>query len=182
MDIGYNQVLAAYTDGGCLSANPSTIGGTWAYKLVGWQGRTINLESGILLVRTELAYDMPAITNNLTELYAAMMCLEALPAGYNGALYTDSETTRYRLIGKRAEWTGIPEAMHRRVRDAQRRVGTEYTVELLKGHPTKLDISKGHIDGVGVSIHNVECDAACNKRGKEYFRLPKSERETAEIV
>lgn len=155
------RVVALYCDGGVIQANPSPIGGTWAWCAVDASGERIAESSGVR--------PGAGTTNNLMELIAAVRGLEAMPEGWAGALYTDSNITRGRLFEK---WLmrGIPEEWIIRAQMALDRLGVIKGV-LLAGHPSKADLKTGkdHIKLLPVSIHNVWCDEAATEAGRQYL-------------
>ena len=115
------------------------------------------------------------MTNNLTELLAAVLGMESMPANWDGTLYTDSQVTLYRVERrsprkKAARMNGIPSALVERLNAARNRLGN-YSVILLGGHPTYSDLALGHRpDGLPVSQHNVHTDKLCNL-AKEKFQI-----------
>jgi hypothetical protein len=76
------DAIALYADGGVIGANPSTIGGVWAWCQVA-DGRRGQCASGVI---TPTGAGLPAITNNLTELYAILEARESLPYAWSGAI------------------------------------------------------------------------------------------------
>lgn len=154
---------ALYTDGGVIQVNPSPFGGTWAWCLVE-AGQRIRQDSGILLPTA----DYPAITNNVTELYALVAGIEALPLDWSGIVFSDSWVSLQRLfLG--AKLKNVPAWLVERLQ-AIRTSGrlSRMTYVLLDGHPTaaQLQIGRGKRGGP-VSEFNVWCDAECNRVGRE---------------
>jgi hypothetical protein len=91
---------------------------------------------------------------------AAVQAMEALPDGWHGTLYTDSQVTLLRLTSGRS-FNGIPDALVARLRAAQARLG-RYGVVLVGGHPTRAELHAGfRKDGLPVSWHNVFVDRLC---------------------
>jgi ribonuclease HI len=163
--------VAVYTDGGVIGRNPSTRGGTWAWIQVGVQEGQEKILAEACGTITPAQAGLPAITNNYTELLAAIQALEALPEQWAGTLYTDSLITLRRieqsLLGnKPSPLNGIPDNLRQRLVACKRRLGP-YSVRLLGGHPTKLDLARGYrADGKPCSRYNVYCDATCQRLAK----------------
>jgi len=159
---------ALYTDGGVIGRNPSTIGGTWAYRILTADGQVIEQASGAIIPAEA---DVDVITNNLTELYAALHGLEKLPANFTGAIYSDSQITLGRLFWS-WRWTNIPPWMHNKYRALRKRITTweQITPVLLAGHPTRAELAAGigH-SNLPVSMHNLWCDQACQQAGRAYL-------------
>ena len=147
-----------YTDGGVISKNPSPIGGTWAWCWVR-KGKCVYYKSGVIL-----AHEYRTISNNFTELVAAVKAIESVPRDWNGVLYTDSAVTKARMTtGTRFE--GVPNELRLNVLKLRR--GRKWTVQLVAGHPTKKHLREGHKNGAPVSKHNVFCDYLCGSRARE---------------
>lgn len=153
-----------YCDGGLIGANPSRLGGTWACVIV-THGVGHEVFSGIV---TPADAGMGTISNNYTELEAAVQALERAPAGWTGVIHTDSNVTRCRLIAKKPKMKGIPGHLQERLRKAKARVGA-FTVVLLDGHPTPLQLMHGKGKrGNPVSAWNVKCDAECTRLANQF--------------
>jgi ribonuclease HI len=148
-----------YSDGGCINKNPSSIGGMWAWCLVE-NGRRVKHKSGLI----ETSPSLPLVTNNLTELLAAVLALEEMPNEWAGTIWTDSKVTLYRISKyrkkKRASFKGVPEWLKNRVDVLHKRLGA-YSTCLVAGHPSIVDLERGTRKGVPCSIHNVFCDNLC---------------------
>lgn len=171
------RVLRLFTDGGVIGPNPSLLGGTWAWCLVNGQDRRIACNSGIILP-TDI--NREKVTNNVTELYAALQGLQACQeanilclqtaAGEQVRLhwFTDSYITLLRLTtGKK--FNGIPPALQKL--SLYLRSQFRYNSYLLGGHPTKKELLAGlNRKGAPVSRHNVWCDQRCTKLAKRYKR------------
>lgn len=155
--------FAVYADGGVCGPNPSRIGGTWAWVWADGRGEAIREESG-LVEPCDLGLD--TVTNNVTELYAALRLIESLPGGWAGTLHTDSEVTLHRLTHSHS-FKGVPDWMRLRVLKA--REGRRWTVTLLAGHPTRAELARGYRErnGLPVSRHNVRCDQLCTRTWRE---------------
>lgn len=151
-------IIALYADGGLIGRNPSPIGGTWA-----WCGVTAG---GVRIIERSGSIPAPGgrpITNNHTEFIAATLALEAMPDGWSGKLYSDSQITLGRLFWR---WAirNLPKNVYVRGIAALERLGNVEPV-LLQGHPTKADLLHGigAKRGLPVSEHNVWCDQACGR-------------------
>lgn len=143
-----------------MGPNPSPIGGTWAYC---WVQRDLRIRKRSGAVTPE-DLGVEAVTNNMTELLAAILALESVPAGWDGTLYTDSRVTACRLKSVQAGQNGTPIWMAERCR----KLAGKYRIALLAGHPTELDLIRGiHREKrLPVSEHNVACDRMCTLAGK----------------
>lgn len=159
-----NKPLDLYTDGGVIGQNPSTLGGTWAYCLVDATGQRITCDSGII---TPAEAQLPAVTNNLTELLAIVKGREALPYAWTGTIHSDSWVSLQRVF-LAAKLKNVPPWLVTRLQKLQRDgwfTGCHWM--LLDGHPTKAQLAAGvGKRGAPVSIHNVWCDQACTKAGR----------------
>jgi hypothetical protein len=157
-----------YADGGVIGVNPSAEGGTWAYLHLNPEGTEPTLRmSGVCVPELE---GMPTISNNYTELYAAVAALEAAPDGWEGRLHTDSHVTRCRLVNVRPGMAGIPDELRDRLFAQRARFKlTPDRVVLLDGHPTRAQLESGvGKRGNPVSRWNVACDEACNRAARDY--------------
>ena len=161
-----SEIIALYADGGVIGPNPSVVGGSWAYCLVGPAGRRLQCDSGVI---TPEQAGMETITNNLTEQLALVNGLLALPAHWRGTVYSDSQIALYRLFHG-WKMTHLPAWLISRGSQALQRVDlANITTVLLNGHPTKAQLAAGvGKRGGPVSIHNKWCDEACTKASKEY--------------
>ena len=158
-----SEIVALYADGGLIVKNPSPYGGTWAYCGVDAEGNRVLARSGWI--------EAPAgrvITNNHTEQIALTLALEAMPDGWNGKVYSDSNIALGRVF-RNYTTRNLPQNISDRSRAAVRRLG-HITAILLQGHPTKKDLECG----IGakrklpVSIHNVWCDKACTAAANDF--------------
>lgn len=159
---------ALYTDGGVIRKNPSEIGGTWAWCQVADTGERFEQRSGVV---TPAQIGMPWVSNNYTELLAAVEGLEQLPEGWCGVLYTDSFVTLTRISPetKKPKWKNIPDNLRLRAEAAKARAGW-FKVVLLGGHPNKTELASGRRkDGLPVSQWNVWCDKACGEEARKYL-------------
>lgn len=147
-----------YTDGGLVGSNPSHAG-TWAWALVDGTGQLVTQRSGV--IRTGWN-GLTRITNNVTELLAAVHGLESLPNWQRVTLWTDSAVTACRLRYS-TRWNGIPDLLRDRAKRARLRASS---VVLLGGHPTRAELAEGSRAGVPVSPWNVYCDQLCRQAAK----------------
>ncbi len=156
-----------YADGGVIGKNPSTIGGTWAFRILNECGTPICERSGAI---TPAECYLPAVTNNLTEMLAVVSGLRIFPSNWRGVIYSDSQITLGRLFGS-WKWTGIPPWLHKQFAAEARRLvyWTQIKYILLQGHPTaaELEAGVGHT-GRPVSEHNQWCDRECGRIAKQY--------------
>ena len=153
--------LDLFCDGGVIGSNPSAFGGTWGWCLI-LDGEMLRHGSGII---TPEEARREAVTNNLTELYAAVRALEAT-RGKITTLHTDSKVTQHRLNGGN-KFVGVPHWLVKRTRMC----GIVKAV-LVGGHPTKKELRDGKRErnGLPVSLWNVFCDRECTRLAKEYKR------------
>ena len=160
-------VAQVYTDGGVIKVNPSPFGGTWAYRLIGPDGLLVDAESYYL---TPGEVGLPTVSNNVMELYAALRGLEACEGGWSGELLTDSNVTLLRVRRQGAKMNGIPQWMIKRLLAVKERLG-DYWITLLGGHPSKLDLRRGHrSDGMPVHWQNHLCDLACTAEAEQFLK------------
>ena len=155
------NIFDVYTDGGVIKKNPSTIGGTWAYRFV--EGFPFHSNAGTL-TKTEVLGDK--VTNNQTEMIAVILALLDVPHDFAGTVYSDSMIT----IGRMSmgyKWKNIPQWMQDlHAQNKERLVNWDKIQWVnLKGHPTKKALSTGIDESGGrpVSIHNVWCDKECGR-------------------
>jgi ribonuclease HI len=164
------EPVSVYCDGGVIGRNPSPHGGTWAWLHVSAIGGELDRDSGIV---TPKDVGLPTVTNNMTELLAALFAMEAVPEGWSGTIYTDSHVTELRIerrhsSQKPASMVGIPPLLVERVRKARARLG-DFKVVLLGGHPTIDEVRMGRRrDGFPCSAHNVRCDQMCQDRAAQF--------------
>lgn len=160
-------VSSVYADGGLLAMN--RIGGVYAWCGVTSSGhRVISGRDTVL----ESKLKQP-VTNNHTEQIAIIKALEAMPEGWSGKVYSDSNVALFRVF-----WNGgtknLPWIIEERTKEAVRRLG-KLEPMLLQGHPTETDliVGIGERRGIPVSIHNHFCDIQCELEKKEYFEANK---------
>lgn len=172
-----------FTDGGIRGRNPSPLGGSWCWILVA-SGLPVREESGFV---TPADVGLPTVTNNVTELIAALHALEGMPPGWCGTLYTDSQITLYRVEQrakgrKAARMAGVPSWIQERLQRAKARLGA-YRVSLLGGHPTAHELNRGcRADGLPVSLWNVHCDRVCRRLAEEGLSKSTAEAPLPETV
>lgn len=157
-----------FVDGGVLGRNPSLHGGTYGWVLVNTQGKRVEYDSGVI---TPESVGKQKVTNNLSELFAALAALEYVLAnwpGYQGCLWTDSIITCRRLTNS-VRFNGIPRAMELRCLKLRR--NRLWLPQHLGGHPNKKELALGYDSrGLPVSIHNVFVDKLCQNESARYFR------------
>ena len=95
------------------------------------------------------------ITNNHTEQIAICHALEAMPDGWSGTVYSDSQVALGRVF-EGWKLNNLPPNIAKRCAAALARLGKIEHV-LLQGHPTRADLECGigAKRGLPVSIHNV---------------------------
>ena len=159
------KAVEIYADGGLISSNPSSEGGTWAWCWVDAYGQKINEGSGLLLPQD----GMDLITNNNTEVYALTKALESLPAGWSGKVLSDSQCALGWLFwGWRVDSIPLPIRNPFLVQQ-QRHDLSLMTGILLDGHPTKKQLASGFGKrGNRVSKFNHWCDRECSRMAIEY--------------
>lgn len=154
-------VISLYCDGGVVKKNPSPFAGTWAWCGVNASGERIIEQGGLVPVKAG-----QFITNNHTEQMAIVRALEAMPDGWSGTVYSDSQIALGRVF---CGWRTInlPRNVINRTAAALARMGKIEHV-LLQGHPTKADLKRGigAKRGFPVSIHNVWCDEECGRQAR----------------
>jgi ribonuclease HI len=160
------QPLDLYTDGGVIGVNPSPIGGTWAYCIVDTaDDQRVTCQSGVI---TPEQAQLPAITNNLTELLAIVNGREALPWAWTGTIHSDSRVSLQRVF-LAAKLNNVPPWLVERLQTLQRDGwfrGCGWV--LLDRHPTRAQLAAGvGKRGGPVSVHNKFCDSECTRRARE---------------
>ena len=155
-----------YADGGVIGRNPSSIGGTWAYVLT--QDDEVLKECSNVVTPEQI--QMPAVSNNVTELIAVVRGLAAVPFDWYGTIASDSEITLGRVF---RGWHrhNVPDWLSAEL-DFQIQMHIKWNKingHLLQGHPTRLQLLKGMGDRYPVSKHNVRCDQLCGIEAKKYL-------------
>ncbi len=177
-----NTIVSLFADGGCITRNPSTLGGTWAWVAVNAAGVRVAERSGSI---TPADIGMGVVTNNVTELLAAVEALEAREPGWSGTLATDSGVTFKRLRRpEKAGMKGVPVELVARLKAAVKRAG-RLTLLHLSGHPTAEQLRAGvGKHGLPVSVHNVRCDKLCTEAALAWKarNAPRLDRVPAETV
>lgn len=156
-----------FADGGVININPSPIGGTWAYRILA-DDLVVCEKSGVI---TPAQAKLPAISNNLTEMCALVAGLRALPADWQGTVYSDSQVTLGRVFME-WKWNNVPDWLHKKFQDAQSRLIHWKDIQyiLLDGHPTRAQLEAGTGKrGHPVSPHNVWCDQACGLAAQQFL-------------
>lgn len=174
-------IAAVYTDGGVIRKNPSPFGGTWAYVFVDALDELIAERSGAIGSPVEVTCPWTGclvtknVGNNLSEFLAVVEAMEALPDGWSGYLYSDSEVTLNRFFGSPpSAWNWLEPDIAERGYKARMRLGEIVPVQLA-GHPNRKELAIGHTlrtdkDGnpkppVAVSRWNVRCDKLAEQAG-----------------
>ncbi len=154
-----------YADGGVIRSNPSPYGGTFAWLLVDENDKRISCDSGVIEPKN---VGMLKITNNLSELWAAISALEAMPPNWAGTIWSDSKITCYRLTTS-DKFNGIPRDL--KYKCLRLRRWAKWKVRHLGGHPTKRELLAG-VDGRGlvVSKYNCWCDLRCGEEALRFLR------------
>jgi ribonuclease HI len=159
-----------YVDGGVIGRNPSKLGGTWAYVVVDNQTDSIiQSDSGVVLPEHFSIVPRIEITNNISEYYAMMKGLLAVPTGYNGTIYSDSGVTIGRFFNG---WknTNVPNSLVATGLSLAKTLGENVKAVLLDGHPTKAQLAAGvGKRGHPVSKWNVYVDAKCSEEAKKFL-------------
>lgn len=160
-----------YTDGGVIQKNPSPIAGTWAYVKTDQHNEMISCKKGILLPID--VFSKP-VTNNQTELLAALYALQSIDRDDTATIFSDSAVTLGRIFNS-YRWKNIPPWMHDIFRQTTQRlqywsVHQRFGGVLLAGHPTRkeLAVGKGR-NGFPVSKWNVRCDELCGEAASEHL-------------
>lgn len=152
-----------FCDGGVIAVNPSPHGGTWAWVLVERDFPTAK-GSGVVLPEH---YGLPKVTNNLTELVAAVQALDTVGPKWDGVLWTDSKVTLHRLTDGQG-FAGIPQALRLQVLALRRQ--RKWSVRLVGGHPTKAELACGSkANGTPTSVWNQWCDHRCRQLAERFL-------------
>jgi len=163
--------VAVYADAGLLTVNPSDIGGAWAYVFVDKSDRVVSEEAAYVLKKT---LKVTTVSNVVMEQIAILKAMEALPAGWNGTIYSDCEPALTRVISdyqlthgmKRypAAENNLPPVVSKRSKNAAAKLGQVEFV-LLEGHPSKKALERGiGRKNLPVSKFNVRADELCNRQ------------------
>jgi ribonuclease HI len=161
-----------YADGGVIGANPSSVGGTWAYVLVHNDDETIlEQDSGVITLEV---METPC-TNNQMEFYAILRGMIAANPNTLTMVCSDSNVSLGRFF-KGWSITNIPEWMLEMYRGIKRMYHTnsftgaikmKYT--LIDGHPTLAQLKSGiGKRGHQTSKWNVLVDRLCNDEAHDY--------------
>jgi ribonuclease HI len=158
-------MIQLFCDGGVIGPNPSKLGITWAWCLV-IDDKLSQWDHGFI---TPADVDQSPLTNNFSELYAAVRALESIPVKFRkrATLFTDSQITLYRMTTSH-KFNGIPDWLRKRALKVR-----GVPVQLLAGHPTIAELKQGFANRNGnpVSKWNVFCDAKCGEAAKAFRKL-----------
>lgn len=159
-----------YCDGGVIGSNPSKVGGTWAFCWVDENDCLVNHGANVI---TPEGMSTRTVTNNQTELLAAVMALSSVPEGWSGTLFTDSLVTLHRITDG-VGFDNIPGWLDARTRLL--RNGRRYKAGLVGGHPTKAELLTGRKrrNGLPVSHWNAFCHDLCQKEAEKFLRVPRA--------
>ena len=157
------RIKRLYTDGGTIGKNPSPLGGTWAWCVTDSADEFLYGESGSFA-----SPEGREITNHQAEFAAMTRALEAMPRGWSGTIYSDSELTLNRFTKDYACFN-IPPNMLERARVAVEKLRTMKVV-LVQNKPTKKDLAAGIAakSGLPVSKWNVWCDQRCRAEAQDF--------------
>ena len=147
-----------FADGGVVGANPSPLGGTWAFRVLRDQQK-VHEEAGLIPPK------YGPVSNNLSEIVAVLRGLDwaRMQSIPEVSVASDSLITLRRITSERAAWNGIPGPVRQWAHTLLRDVNVSGAV-LLDGHPTRAHLEAGiGKSGRPVSEHNVWCDRACGQ-------------------
>ncbi len=186
------QVTEVYCDGGIIpdprvaNKNPSNIGGTWSWCHVAevqpnvksiidvkWGG-VLTPHQSMHFFPTLQYVNLESVENNIMELIAAIKCLQALPEGWSGKFYSDSQNAigwLFGIEGKLFSMKNLPERLVILAQEARYNVGDVEAI-LLQGHPSQKELALGvGKSGRPVSKYNVLCDERCTMIAHSYLEL-----------
>jgi ribonuclease HI len=176
------QTASVYCDGGVISRNPSTDGGTYAYFFLDAEGKQIGTHSGFVLpngVEFPDEYEstrylhLQTVSNNVTELAAVVFALMQLPDGFEGTLYSDSYVTLCRMRNKKPSWVGVPLGLKEEA-EIEKKRHPDIKYVLLDGHPNRDQLASGiGKRGNPCSQWNVACDKRCGELAKAFLAQKK---------
>ncbi len=156
---GYSWVgvPCVFTDGGLMSSNPSTVGGTWAWVRINEEGDVTDCKSGVLLPHH---LQLTTVTNNQSEMTAIYKALKGIPSGWKGRLYSDSQICLTWIQSKK-KWKNCPEWLESMVK-----------TEIQRIHNSGGCVYFRHLDGHQEGSHfhqwNCRCDQMCNEQRTLY--------------
>lgn len=157
-----------YCDGGVISSNPSPIGGTWAWVLVGDDDCIIHRDGGFISVE-EMGYD--GVTNNQTELLAIVKGLTWLHDEIEPLMVCSDSAVSLGRVFKNFSMNNIPGWLERDLKEQRKRLVNfpKFSHLLLDGHPTVKQLNCGvGKSGHPTSRYNVLCDNMCNRIAAKY--------------
>lgn len=161
-----------FCDGGVISRNPSTIGGTWAWVLVK-DGAEVARDSGV--INPEFL-ERNVVTNNNTELYALCQGINKLSDGWAGKVASDSGIALgWVFRGFKTDLVPHRLMIYRSGLEAVRKRADGLPWVNLAGHPMPSDLAAGKrlskTPNLPVSKWNVLCDALCSQAGRDYLAV-----------
>ena len=112
-----SEICSLYCDGGVIGHNPSSIGGTYAFRLLN-KAEVVIREYSSVVLPLEIGIG-PTVSNNQTEMLALLYALRSVSYQFAGTVYSDSQVTLGRVF-MGWKWTNIPPWMHR---DLSRPIG-----------------------------------------------------------
>jgi ribonuclease HI len=167
--ISFHDSNALYVDGGVIGSNPSTLGGTFACRLI-MGGDVVVCEHSGSFAPSE---GMCPVSNNHSELMAMLEGLKILPWNWRGTIWSDSKVTLLRTFCQGA-MNNVPQWMVDSLCNQQARLvhWNQIFYGLLAGHPTKAHLQSGigH-NGHPCSKHNLWCDTQCGKEAQEFYSV-----------
>ena len=161
-----------FVDGGLVGKNPSKLGGTWCYCWVDTKDQLMHHRCGLILPE-EMGVE--AVTNNQTELLAAIYALDSVADGWHGDLFTDSKVTLYRIMRGIPEGKpGVPEWLRQEL--MKLRSLKRWRAILVGGHPTRRELERGYRIKNNLPVHqfNQFCDSECQRLARNFLANGKS--------
>ena len=167
-----------FVDGGVCGKNGQAQAGTWAWCLVK-DDQIVRSASGFVTVEDVVPYTH--VTNNVTELIALVYALEAMPQGWSGQVFTDSQNALHRVCDGWA-MNNVPQWLQDRVRKVLWHLGKS-GFTLLGGHPERCSLKEQEAgirqDGLPLSKWNAWCDGQCNQKKAEALEYMASKKPPA---
>lgn len=173
-------MIRLFTDAGLLSANPSSIGGVYAFVVVDDDDNITMEKTGI--IDACLGYE-GVVTSNLAELYCLCYGIMQIPAGSHAGIYSDSEVSIGRVFQAQRR-AGVPMWLSQLTDNARLRLANlkKFEYSLVGGHPNRKELElgktiarKGRMGGLMVSHWNVYCDNLCKVEAEKWHESRKEE-------